>query len=136
MPSPIAACIIRMASLSSLSEPMCQPPRQTIDTRCPVLPRTRVGKPALDALVWARTCSARAATDAATVAFATNSLREVLSAMEITLSFWQAVQPPADLFQALQNFLLKTLLGGRRFPLQEKSAARLQNAALNFAEVR
>src|SRR5438270_3881875 len=41
----MAACMILTASFSSLTEPMCQPPRARIDTRTPVLPSRRVGRP-------------------------------------------------------------------------------------------
>src|SRR5438874_8259322 len=43
----MAACMMRTASLSSLTEPMCQPPRQMIGTRTPVRPSGRVGRPDL-----------------------------------------------------------------------------------------
>ncbi len=41
--------MILMASLSSLTARMCQPPRQMIDTRSPVLPSGRVGNPLAEA---------------------------------------------------------------------------------------
>src|SRR4051794_6956409 len=46
--------MILIASSLSLTEPMCQPPRQRIGTRTPVLPSGRVGRP-FDAasLAWA-----------------------------------------------------------------------------------
>src|SRR5215213_416279 len=46
MPSSMAVCMILTASALSLTSPMCQPPRQMMDTFSPVLPRGRVGRPA------------------------------------------------------------------------------------------
>ena len=37
--------MILMASFLSLTSPMCQPPRHSIDTLTPVLPSGRVGSP-------------------------------------------------------------------------------------------
>ena len=48
----MAACMMRMASASSLTEPMCQPPSHRIDTRWPVRPSTRVGSPVAEAGLW------------------------------------------------------------------------------------
>src|SRR5258707_155210 len=45
MPLSMAACMILTASFSSLTEPMCQPPRHSSDTRSPVLPRSRLVNP-------------------------------------------------------------------------------------------
>src|SRR5262249_21504166 len=50
--------MILMASFLSLTAPMCQPPRQMIDTRSPVLPSGRVGKP-LEAVSSAPRAAAR-----------------------------------------------------------------------------
>src|SRR5215211_6034683 len=47
MPPSSAACMILTASFSSLTEPMCQPPRHRIDTFSPVLPRGRLARPVL-----------------------------------------------------------------------------------------
>src|SRR6267378_8697383 len=78
MPSSMAACIMRTASSSSLSTPICQPPKATIETRWLVRPSTRVGIPVADALeVCAIIWSAKAATEAATVASLTKSRREL-----------------------------------------------------------
>src|SRR2546427_238572 len=41
----MAACMMRTASSLSWTEPMCQPPRHRQETRTPVLPRARVGRP-------------------------------------------------------------------------------------------
>src|SRR6478736_2829863 len=45
----MAVCIMRTASALSLTAPMCQPPRARIETRTPVRPSGRVGRPAADA---------------------------------------------------------------------------------------
>src|SRR5438445_167444 len=55
----MAACMMRTASFWSLTEPMCQPPRARIETRTPVLPSGRVGRPA--ALSAASTAPAKPA---------------------------------------------------------------------------
>src|SRR5262245_1784397 len=41
----MAVCMIFTASSLSLTDPMCQPPRQMIETLTPVLPRGRCGRP-------------------------------------------------------------------------------------------
>ena len=46
--------MIFTASSLSLTEPMCHPPRQRIDTFTPVLPSGRVGIPSPGFLSWAR----------------------------------------------------------------------------------
>ena len=57
---------MRIDSASSLTEPMCQPPRQAIETFAPDRPRTLCGRPVAEALlVWANTSCASAAMDAA-----------------------------------------------------------------------
>src|SRR5258708_7861698 len=117
-----------MASFSSSTAPMCQPPRQMIETRWPVLPRIRVGNPVGAALLVWTSAADRAA-------FVKNCLREVSSVMKTTLSFRPLIETPAQLLQAAQNFVAKSLIGGRRFPFYEEGAARLQNAALDLTDV-
>src|SRR5262245_42791491 len=41
----MAVCMIFTASSLSLTDPMCQPPRQMIETLTPVLPTGRCGRP-------------------------------------------------------------------------------------------
>src|SRR5260370_23508365 len=54
---------MRIASFSSFTAPMCQPPTPIMETRTPVRPSTRVGMPVAEGEeVCARTCSASAAT--------------------------------------------------------------------------
>src|SRR5437867_1973059 len=62
--------MIRMASLLSFTDPMCQPPRQRMETFSFVRPRIRVGMPVAPDDVCARTFSAR---EAATADPKTNS---------------------------------------------------------------
>src|SRR5260370_37960717 len=124
----MAACMMRMASFSTATAPMGQPPRQMIETRWPVLPRILVGSPVAAALlVWA------SAADIA--ALVKNCLREVSSVMKTTLSLRPLIETPAQLLQAAQNFVAKSLIGGRRISSSERGATPLQNAALELTDV-
>src|SRR5688572_23172488 len=76
----MAVCTSRTAAASSLIEPRCQPPRHRIDTRSPVRPSTRVGRPVAAAeLCWARTPWASAESVAPAAACLRNSRRVVSS---------------------------------------------------------
>src|SRR5260370_20924419 len=114
----MAGGMMRMVSFSAGTAPMCQPPRQMIETRWPVLPRILVGSPVVAALlVW---------TSAADIAaFVKNCLREVPSVMKTTLSLRPLIETPAQLLQADQNFVAKSIICRRRLPSYEESAAPL-----------
>jgi hypothetical protein len=81
MPSSKAACMMRIDSDFSFIAPMCQPPRQIMDTGTPVLPRMRVGIPVLEPLDWAKIVLLKAIEPATAVDAWMNSRRVLLSSI-------------------------------------------------------
>src|SRR5436305_1949984 len=80
----MAVCMILIASSLSFTEPMCQPPRQMIDTLTPVLPSGRMGRAVDDfssLVAWPETANA-----AVPAIPAWRNSRRVLSILDIVLA--------------------------------------------------
>src|SRR4051812_25157738 len=110
MPLSRAACMILIASFSSLTEPMCQPPRHSSETRSPVLPSGLVGRPLLPAssppAAAARPSAAPAASDdwrnSRRLLLISDMAQSPLGALRATIQHFRRRRPlrPEDYFQA------------------------------------
>src|SRR6185437_11676608 len=106
--------MILIASFSSLTAPMCQPPRAMIDTRTPVLPSGRVGSP-LEAASSAPSAPAARVSAAPAASEACRNSRRLLGASLTTCLLHKAESSRSE-NSPLKDYCLLTRRGWQPIP--------------------